>query len=54
MMYIKLMNSGGTLDTRTARNDAEAAKIAIELIRECGELRNGDQIIIEGDEEEDE
>jgi hypothetical protein len=52
MMYVKLLNSGGVLDTREARNYVEAALVAVTLINECGELHDGDQIVIEGYEED--
>lgn len=50
MLTVTLNNSGGELDSRTVRNYAEAAEAVIEMVRECGELREGDTIVVSGSE----
>lgn len=52
MLTISLENGGGELDKRRAKSAKEAAEIAAEMIRECGELYDGDKIIIIGNEED--
>lgn len=40
-------NSGGELDRRYAHNEEDAAHFAADMIREAGELHDGDKIIVQ-------
>lgn len=51
MITIELHNSGGVLDTRTARTATEACQAAIQILTELGELYHGDSIQVHGEEE---
>lgn len=52
MITITMKNEGGTLDSRQARSASEAAVMAAEMIRECGELYPGDSFLVSGHEED--
>lgn len=51
MIDISLQKSGGELSNAKAKTAAEAAKAAAEMILACGELYDGDRIVISGSEE---
>jgi len=43
---IRLNNPGGELASKTATTEREAARVAIELIQEAGQLDDGDTITV--------
>ena len=46
MVRVTFCNDGGELDSRTAKDEAEAALMAVAMITEAGELYDGDRIEI--------
>lgn len=50
MYTITLNNPGGELDSRTAKTPEQAALTVIDMMRDVGELHDGDTITIEGEE----
>jgi hypothetical protein len=46
-LEVLLSNSGGMLDVQTAQSPGDAVRVAIAMLRETGELHEGDTIRIE-------
>lgn len=46
MIKISFQNSGGELDSRTAKSPTAAVEAMVEMIREAGELHDGDTIVV--------
>jgi hypothetical protein len=42
-----MFNSGGILDTRTADNEPDAARVLVEMVKDAGELHDGDRFEVQ-------